>query len=860
MQLYIMKNLKYSQVVKGKGKIITLIACCLMFCSSQAQQKGKMENLNSAWKTFKGTNQSSATELSQNRTALSLSENDTLKLIATTKDDFDYKHYRYHQTYKGIPIEGAVYLIHEKQGKVKLSNGTLVKRLNVKTQASISENEARQLAIKHTVAEQHLWQYQSSSNNLLQGSKSISSSRGSLVIVDPRFTHHPANYRLAYKFQVVASKPFLQNEMYVDAHNGEILLIIDNIHSCTESTVNAPTQYSGEVDVSVCLQDNAIKHTKSSLYGGLEVRDFTNNDLLLIDDTLATEVLWATQKTFQYFKEHHNRNIEDSTTVSKINYAGDFFGAFYYSGLGEIVYCDGNGTTHNAYTTPDIVGHELTHGVNKFSANLNNRYEPGALNESFADIFGILVEAYSTGSINWVFGDRVTPTHQGIRNLADPKDETMKTQQPNTYLGEFWRTPSSACIQNNDYCGVHKNSGVQNYWFYLLANGGAGINDNGINYNIEAIGIEKAAQIAYRNLTTYLTPTATFIDARQGSIQAAIDWFGPNSFEVQQTKNAWRAVGVDYNPIKIQTVNEGVLQDGTVQFELLVDSLDQPLNGDGLTIKLDVQQNYDILSVELINDELLLEEVDIDLTNNNEISINRINAQSIDANEPLFKIVAALNNDDHETAFNITGGTTMQDGGFVPFEDVLLTIPINNCSDGENALNAQTALKNINQSPLKNIRKNASKNILSTPNIPNNALNNGLPLIISIKNESCVEESSVIVKTLNTKNGPFAHIWRDIEGTIVFEFVGYEQEVEVPSLKPGIYTVTVSDTGGNCTTTEVKIRLLTGRDGNNLCANRCPEYLITPNANLQGSYKAKTEIEVIGYVGQHKNASFNICN
>ena len=88
---------------------------------------------------------------------------------------------------------------------------------------------------------------------------------------------------------------------------------------------------------------------------------------------------------------------------------------------------------------------------------------------------------------------------------------------------------------------------MQNYWFYLLSEGGTGTNDLNNQYNVIGIGIDKAAQIAYRNLIHYLTPEATFEDARNGSIMAATDLYGRNSHEVQAVVNAWYAVGVGDN-------------------------------------------------------------------------------------------------------------------------------------------------------------------------------------------------------------------------------------------------------------------------------------------------------------------------
>ena len=114
---------------------------------------------------------------------------------------------------------------------------------------------------------------------------------------------------------------------------------------------------------------------------------------------------------------------------------------------------------------------------------------------------------------------------------------------PDTYLGNGWVPTTSG----SDNGGVHSNSGVQNHWFYLLTEGGAGVNDDGVAFDVTGLGLEEAAQIAYRNLNVYLQPGSYYFDARLGTINAAIDLFGENSQQFQSIIDAWNAVGV-YRP------------------------------------------------------------------------------------------------------------------------------------------------------------------------------------------------------------------------------------------------------------------------------------------------------------------------
>jgi len=91
---------------------------------------------------------------------------------------------------------------------------------------------------------------------------------------------------------------------------------------------------------------------------------------------------------------------------------------------------------------------------------------------------------------------------------------------------------------------------VIQYWFYLLSQGGSGVNDLNNPYAVTGLGLTKAAQILYRaenfyDLGSYINiGDGSFYSARTTTILAAIDLFGDNSCEVISLKNAWHAVGV----------------------------------------------------------------------------------------------------------------------------------------------------------------------------------------------------------------------------------------------------------------------------------------------------------------------------
>ncbi len=233
----------------------------------------------------------------------------------------------------------------------------------------------------------------------------------------------------------------------------------------------------------------------------------------------------------------HGRDSYDgqgSHLVSYVHFDSSYSNAFWN---GEwMTFGDG---TNNAtpLVSVDISAHELTHGVTGNSAGLIYQNESGALNESFSDIFATAVEFFLINeNADWQIGEGALH----LRSMSNPKD----LSDPDTYQGLFWKPHADNPSGDNDYGGVHSNSGVQNKWFYILTEGENGTNDSDYSYNVLGIGMEEAAQIAYRNLTVYLTPTSNYSEARYGALNSAIDLFGEGSQQFQSVLEAWNAVGV----------------------------------------------------------------------------------------------------------------------------------------------------------------------------------------------------------------------------------------------------------------------------------------------------------------------------
>jgi len=276
--------------------------------------------------------------------------------------------------------------------------------------------------------------------------------------------------------------------------------------------------------------------------------DYVQDTYPIIGDAnrVGVGIHWASEKTYDYYLETFGRNSFDDEGAAIISYAdwneeGDVNNASWAGTFA--IYGTGNGDVYGSFGAIDVVGHEITHGVTRHSANLIYRAESGALNESFSDIFGTAIEFYAEGRDkgDWMNAEDVVQGPGGLRSLEDPNAHS----DPDTYRGEYWYNTSNLGSDNG---GVHTNSGVQNHWFYLLTEGGSGENDDGVAFQVTGIGLDDATAIAYRNLTQYLLPDSRYVDAATYSIQSATDLFGEDSQQVISTVSAWEAVGIYMDP------------------------------------------------------------------------------------------------------------------------------------------------------------------------------------------------------------------------------------------------------------------------------------------------------------------------
>jgi Zn-dependent metalloprotease len=239
---------------------------------------------------------------------------------------------------------------------------------------------------------------------------------------------------------------------------------------------------------------------------------------------------------YDYYYQVHGRNAIDnngSTIYLAVHYKKNWDNACWNGRM--MLFGDGDGLVYsNLAAALDVTAHEMTHGVVLYTANLVYENQSGALNESFADVFGEMCEFWARGNCDWLIGEDVmTPgiSGDGIRDMADPGSSrvAMYGQQQPSQMSEYRSMPNTP---EGDFGGVHTNNGIPNHAFYLFAAS-------------PVVGRDNAAKVYYRALTKYLTRSAQFIDCRIAVIKSAEDLFGgPNNAVAIIAAQAFDAVGI----------------------------------------------------------------------------------------------------------------------------------------------------------------------------------------------------------------------------------------------------------------------------------------------------------------------------
>jgi vibriolysin len=422
-------------------------------------------------------------------------------------------HVRMTQTYKGLPVIGAELIVHLRSDSVSGISGHFIADLNVPTEPAIAAAEASDIAV-----------------SFVQSHGAVDA-----VVVESRtpvvFLNAEGVGQLAIPVRVRYSsvEGVEVDDIFVNALDRSVL---------------------GRHSLVFRARHRQIYDANYSTYGLPGTLIFEEGGTST--DAAALGAYDGTGVTYDFYKTVFGRDSFDnqgSPIVSSVHVRDPYawrpdIVAAWSEDLQQMVYGDGDGVVFgNMATSLDVTAHEVTHGVTQFSARLIYQSESGALNEATSDILAEAI-AFSVGKGDWkLAADVYTPGVEGdaLRYMYDPTRDELSADY---YPERLYPEGSCAPAAGNDRCGVHRNSGIANLFFYLLSVGGSHPRQK-TDVIVPGIGIEKAQQIWYRALTTYMVATTGFADARSATARAAADLYGgPCSPEWIAVQKGWDAVGV----------------------------------------------------------------------------------------------------------------------------------------------------------------------------------------------------------------------------------------------------------------------------------------------------------------------------
>lgn len=255
-------------------------------------------------------------------------------------------------------------------------------------------------------------------------------------------------------------------------------------------------------------------------------------------DSAVDEAYDGAGATYDLYWDVYQRDSLDGNGLrldSTVHYQRGYDNAFWDGR--QMVYGDGDATLFNRFTIAvDVIGHELTHGVTQYTSNLNYSNQPGALNESFSDVFGSLVKQrlknQTAAEADWLIGEGLfTSRVKGValRSMKEPGtayDDPVLGKDPQpAHMRDYVQT-------SEDNGGVHINSGIPNHAFYLTA------------VALGGSAWDKAGKIWYVAARDKFSSSTDFQGAANLTHQVAGELFGVGGAEQQAVSYGWDGVGI----------------------------------------------------------------------------------------------------------------------------------------------------------------------------------------------------------------------------------------------------------------------------------------------------------------------------
>jgi len=450
-----------------------------------------------------------------------------LSYINTVVDNYDFTHVNYVEVHDGVNVYASTMRVHfNADGELTAVNGTIIPKINGSSQPKLTPEQAGEIAVAEVAGQQAFRAVAKFTNNNL------------VVINNNLYYYHtgliqsiPGATVLAYEVEVSNSDD-IREFVFVNAYNGNIVDQFTGIYEGAGADREISETSLGNVvwDESAGDPDPIT----AGWAGGTvqQVTDWQNE----IDGSAETynTIDNLTGGTYASYDgaEATMRTVNNDPGISCPN--------ANWNGI-STNYC-------TDVTGDDTVAHEWGHAYTEYTHNLVYAWQPGALNESYSDIWGEIVDLINGRGIDTPDITRSSntcssniaganfpgnPTVDTVRWLSGEDDpaffgipagsgNAIRDMWDPTCFGDPGKVGDTEYhCEASDGGGVHTNSGVPNHAFALLVDGGT--------YNgqtITGIGLDKSAHIYWRSQSVYQSISSDFVDHASAIAQSCTDLVG----------------------------------------------------------------------------------------------------------------------------------------------------------------------------------------------------------------------------------------------------------------------------------------------------------------------------------------------
>ena len=431
-----------------------------------------------------------------------------LSLTSVYTDSLGASHVKFDQTYQGLKVFGAQVVVHMNAFGIKGINGNFIPNVNLSKTPKVSAARAGRIAVA------------AASKTPDEG---VKVSKTELAVYRMGLLEgYKGRNVLAYAVEVAG--PSVREQVWVNANTGNVILRVPRTEGVLHRIVYTPTYDPSN--------PNSNK-----------IREEGDPTILPPPSNPPDNLYHYAGQTYNLYKSGFGREsydgigLEPQRTVLLVN---DKCPNAYWDGT-TTNYCPD-------FDKDDVVSHEWTHAYTQYTDNLIYAYQPGALNESWSDIFGEAVDLNNGvdgagGSNNaqpttyTLQGGQYTPTGGGVRWRMGEDLAGLSQPAALGILRDMWfpeafgdpgkvSSPSYFC-GTGDGGGVHTNSGVPNHAFALMVDGTSSLPDGKFNgVAVDAIGFTRALAIYFRAMTTYQTTSTNFAQHAQAMHASCTDLIG----------------------------------------------------------------------------------------------------------------------------------------------------------------------------------------------------------------------------------------------------------------------------------------------------------------------------------------------